>query len=330
MRIGLALPHYDYSVPGEHPLTFATMLEYARRARELGFSSLWLSDHLFLDLAKYNGPDTREFAYDPVVTIAALAAAVPDVRVGTLVALEAFRNPGVLANAFATIDRISNGRLDIGLGAGWYEPDYEAIGMTMPRPGERLRRLDEAVAVIAGMVTGEPFAFEGEFHTARRDTPMIGSVQQPTPPMFVGGKGDKLLDLVARRGVGWNTCWAWTPEAYRERLDVLNAACERHERDPQSVWRSLGLYALAGEDERDLERRFARLAEQSPKGVLDGVTLADWRQGRLVGTVPEVREQAETWRDLGIETIILGPGVVPFQVGALDDLEPLADALSGL
>jgi alkanesulfonate monooxygenase SsuD/methylene tetrahydromethanopterin reductase-like flavin-dependent oxidoreductase (luciferase family) len=327
MRIGLALPHYDYSVSGEHPLTFATLLEWARRAHELGFDSLWMSDHLFLDLAKYNGPDTREFAYDPIVTLAAIAAVVPEVRIGTLVALEALRNPGVLANAFATIDRISGGRLDIGLGAGWYGPDYEAIGMEMPRPGVRLARLDEAVAIVQGLVGGAPFTLTGEHHSVQRDFEMIGSMQQPTPPMFVGGKGDKLLDLVARRGVGWNTCWAWTRDAYRERLTVLDAACARHDRDPATVWRSLGLYALAGENAADLDRRFARLAERSPKGVLDGLALADWRAGRLVGTVDEVRDQADGWAELGVETIIVGPGVVPFQVGALDDLEPLAAAL---
>lgn len=330
MRIGLALPQYDYSISGEHPLTFPTIVTYAQRAQELGFASVWMSDHLFLDLAKYNGPDTREFAYDPVVTLAAIATAVPEVRIGTLVALEALRNVGVLANAFATIDRISNGRLDIGLGAGWYEPDYAAIGMEMPSPGVRLRRLDEAVAALQGLVGGEPFSFSGDYHSAQRDSPMIASVQQPTPPMFVGGKGDKLLDLVARRGVGWNTCWAWTPDAYRERLGVLEAACARHDRDPASVWRSLGLYALAGENEQDLERRFARLVERSPKGVLDGVSLDQWRKGRLVGTVEQVRAQAQAWRDLGVETLIVDPGVVPFHLGAIDDLEPLADALSGL
>jgi alkanesulfonate monooxygenase SsuD/methylene tetrahydromethanopterin reductase-like flavin-dependent oxidoreductase (luciferase family) len=330
MRFGLALPHYDYSVHGEHPLTFATIVAYAQRAKELGFSSLWMSDHLFLDLAKYNGPDTREFAYDPIVSLAALAQAVPDVRLGTLVALEALRPASVAAKAFATVDRISGGRLDIGLGAGWYEPDYEAIGIEMPRPGVRLKRLDEAVAVVQGLVGGGPFSFDGEFHSAHSAHNMPGSLQQPSPPIFVGGKGDKLLDLVARRGIGWNTCWAWTTDAYRERLEVLDAACVRHDRDPASVWRTLGLYALAGENEADLQRRFARVGAQSPKGVLDGVTLDTWRSGRLVGTVDEVREQAIGWRDLGIETLMLNPGCVPFQIAALDDLEPLAAALTDL
>jgi alkanesulfonate monooxygenase SsuD/methylene tetrahydromethanopterin reductase-like flavin-dependent oxidoreductase (luciferase family) len=143
----------------------------------------------------------------------------------------------------------------------------------------------------------------------------------------VGGKGDRLLALVAEQADGWNTCWIWTPDDYRARLDVLGRACDAVGRDPASVQRSLGLYALCGEDERDLERRFQRLQETSPPGVLDGVTLDQWRPGRLVGTVEQVREQVAGWEALGVETLIVGAGAVPFAVTALDDVEMLAEAV---
>src|SRR3974390_2157830 len=129
MRIGLALPQYDYSVPDERPLLFDTMLEYARRAERGGADSVWLSDHLFLDLGKYGGSTRREGCFDPIVSLAALARAVPRVRVGTLVLLEALRPAAVLAKALATIDRVRGGRVDVGVGAGWYEPEYRALGM---------------------------------------------------------------------------------------------------------------------------------------------------------------------------------------------------------
>jgi alkanesulfonate monooxygenase SsuD/methylene tetrahydromethanopterin reductase-like flavin-dependent oxidoreductase (luciferase family) len=133
--------------------------------------------------------------------------------------------------------------------------------------------------------------------------------------------------LVADVADGWNTCWAWTPSAYRQRLGVLDRACDAVGRDPGSVTRSLGLYTLCGDDERDLARRFERLREVSPPGVLDGLTLDQWREGRLVGTVDEVREQAEGWSALGVETLIVGLGAVPFAVTDLDDLELVAHAL---
>jgi probable F420-dependent oxidoreductase len=329
MRLGLALPQYDYSVAGESPLPWARVVEWARAAEAAGFDSLWLSDHLFLDVEKYGGPPDREGCLDPIVALAALAGEVTRVRLGTLVLCEAFRPASVLAKSLAGLDVVCDGRLDVGIGAGWYEPEYAAIGMEMPRPGERLDRLREAIAILRGLLGGGPCTFDGRYHRADGAVNMPAALQQPTPPIIVGGKGDRLLSVVAELADGWNTCWAWTPTAYRERLDVLARACDAVERDPQSVTRSLGLYALGGEDARDLERRFERLQAVTPRGVLDGVTLDQWREGRLVGTVDDIREQAEGWAALGVETLIVGLGAVPFAVTALDDLELVARAVRG-
>ena len=329
MRIGLALPQYDYSVSGESPLRWATLVEYALAAERVGYDSLWLSDHLFLDLAKYGGPAARQAAFDPLVTLGALAGIVTRPRLGTLVLCEALRPASVLAKSLAGLDRICGGRLDVGLGAGWYEPEYAAIGMTMPSPGERLARLGEAVEVVRGLLGGGPFTFDGRYHRAFEARNDPAAVQRPAPPIMVGGKGDRLLALVARHADGWNTSWVWTPDAYRERLDVLDRACDAIGRDPATVTRSVGLYALCGEDDRDLERRFRRLHELSPPGVLGSTTLDEWRVGRLVGTVEQIREQVAGWDDLGVETIIVGPGAVPFAVTTVDDVELLAHALQG-
>ncbi len=332
VRIGLALPQYDSSMPGESPLRWETLLGCARRAEAVGYDSLWLSDHLFFDVGKYGGSYDLVGAYEPIVTLAALAREVSRVRLGTLVLCEALRPATVLAKALASLDRVSGGRLDVGLGAGWYEPEYRAIGMALPSPGERLARLAEALDIVTGMLAAEGGAVTvpGRFHRADGARNLPPPIQRPRPPVFVGGKGDRLLRLVAERADGWNTCWVWTPDEYRERLAVLEQACARVDRDPATVWRSLGLYALCGEDEADLERRFERLRENTPPGVLDRATLADWRVGRLVGTVEQVQEQAETWSELGVETLVLGVGAVPFHLGAIDDMELLAEALGGV
>jgi alkanesulfonate monooxygenase SsuD/methylene tetrahydromethanopterin reductase-like flavin-dependent oxidoreductase (luciferase family) len=326
MQLGLALPQYDYSVAGERPLQFETIVDYAQTARGSGFHSVWLSDHLFLDLAKYGGPPDREACYEPVVTLAALARRVPDVRIGALVFCEALRPASVLAKALATLDRVSDGRLDVGLGAGWYEPEYDAIGMAMPLPGVRIERLAEAISVVTGVLGDEPFTFDGKHHRAFGARSMPPPLQQPRPRVFVGGKGDRVLRLIAERADGWNTCWTWTPAAYRERLDVLDRACEQVGRDLSTVWRSLGLYTLCGENERDLERRFERMAEEAPPGVMRGIDLAEFRSGRLVGTIEEVREQVAGWEALGVETLIAGVGAVPFHVAGRDDVEMLGHA----
>jgi alkanesulfonate monooxygenase SsuD/methylene tetrahydromethanopterin reductase-like flavin-dependent oxidoreductase (luciferase family) len=201
--------------------------------------------------------------------------------------------------------------------------------MAMPSPGERLARLREAVEVLRGLLGGGPFTFEGRYHRAFDAQNEPAARQRPTPPIIVGGKGDRLLRLVAGHADGWNTCWTWTPAAYRERLDVLHRACDGVGRDPATVSRSLGLYALCGTDERDLERRFERLRATSPPGVLDTTSLADWREGHLVGTIDQVTEQVAGWADLGVETLILGVGAVPFAVTAVEDVELLAEAARG-
>jgi probable F420-dependent oxidoreductase len=329
MRLGLALPQYDYSVAGESPLPWARVVEWALAAEAAGLDSLWLSDHLFFDVSKYGGPPDRHSVLDPIVAIAALAVQVPRVRLGTLVVCEALRPAAVLAKALASLDVVCDGRLDVGIGAGWYEPEYVAVGMTMPPPAERLDRLREAVAVLRGLLGGGPCTFAGTHHRAAGAVNAPRSVQQPSPPIIVGGKGDRLLQLVAEEADGWNTCWVWTPADYQARLDVLTRASDGVGRDPDSVVRSLGLYTLVGEDERDLERRFERLRSLTPPGVLDGTTLADWRRGRLVGTVEQVREQVAEWETLGVETLVVGLGAVPFAVTTHDDLQLVAHALRG-
>jgi probable F420-dependent oxidoreductase len=326
MRLGLALPQYDYSVAGESALQWRTVATWARAAESAGFDSLWVSDHLFLDVAKYGGPPDRHAVLDPIVSLAALAEQVTRVRLGTLVLCEALRPASVLAKSLAGLDIACGGRLDVGIGAGWYEPEYEAIGMTMPRAGERLDRLREAVAVLRELLGGGPSTVDGRYHRTCDAMNDPASVQRPRPPIIVGGKGDRLLGVVADLADGWNTCWVWTPDAYRERLDVLGRACDDAGRDPATVTRSLGLYTLCGEDEHDLERRFERLRQVTPPGVLDRVSLADWRQGRLVGTVDQIREQVAGWEALGVETLIVGLGAVPFAVTALDDLQLVAEA----
>jgi len=327
MQFGLALPHYDFSIPGESPLRFETIVEHARAAERLGFDSLWVSDHVSLSIERYGGPPGEQFAYEPLTTLAALAGAVAGPRLGTLVLCEALRPAGVLAKTLATLDRLCGGRLDVGIGAGWYAPDYEAVGLAVPPPGERLARLREALTVLDALLPGGPASFGGQAHVVREATNLPPARQSPRPPIFVGGKGDRLLRLAAELADGWNTCWIWTPDDYRDRLAVLDAACEKAGRDPAGLRRTLGLYALAGEDERDLALRYERMRTDAPGGMLDRVPLDQWRTGRLVGTPEQIADQVAGWAGLGVAELIVSAGPLPFSVSGLDDLELLAGAL---
>lgn len=314
MEIGLALPQFDYAATDDDPPPWETTRGWAARADELGFGSVWLADHLFLSMdVKYGGPPGRHRAVDPLVALAAIARVVPTLRVGTLVLCAQLRPPRVLAKALATLDRVAGGRLVVGVGAGWYEPEYVEAGIAFEPPGVRLRQLAETVDELREMcATG-----------ATRPAPS----QQPAPPIWVGGRGDRLLDVVARHADGWNTVWAWTVEDYRDRLEVLARACERAGRDPAGVERSLGLTTLVGEDESDLARRYERLQAAAPPGVLTDVPLERFRTGRLVGTPEQVREQLDRWAELGVSTFVVGLGALPFGVSDPDDLDMVATAL---
>jgi alkanesulfonate monooxygenase SsuD/methylene tetrahydromethanopterin reductase-like flavin-dependent oxidoreductase (luciferase family) len=200
--------------------------------------------------------------------------------------------------------------------------------MAMPAPGVRIDRLTEAIDVVTALLGSAPFTLDGVYHRAWEAQSLPSAIQRPHPRVLVGGKGNRLLRVIAEHADGWNTCWTWTPAAYRERLDVLERACEKVGRDPATVWRSLGLYALCGENERDLERRFELMAGHAPPGVMRGVDLPTFREGRLVGTVEEVQEQVAEWQALGVETLIAGVGAVPFHVSGRDDVDMLGHALA--
>jgi probable F420-dependent oxidoreductase len=326
MDFGLALPQFDFSVPGHDELPWPAVLEWAGRAEALGFTSLWLADHLLYSIEKYGGPPDQWRCLDPLPALAGVARATTTARIGTLVLCAQLRPPTLLAKAMATLDVLSGGRLTIGIGAGWNEPEYAVAGIPFERPGVRLEQLTEAVEILRGMLGGGPFTFDGA-HYAAHDAPCRpAAVQQPAPPIWVGGRGDRLLALVAGHADGWNTAWSITPAEWHDRTTVLDAACHRLGRDPASVTRSVGLYALVGEDEADLADRWRRLGAISPPGVLDGLSLDDWRVGRLVGTVDQVAEQLAGWGQAGVDTLIANLAAVPFSVTTPDDLELLARA----
>ena len=327
MKLGLALPQYPFSVAGEDPLRWETVVGWATRAERLGLASVWLSDHLIWSLEKYGGPSERRAGFEAVTSLAALAPATTSIRLGTLVLCSQLRPPAVLGKQLASLDVMAGGRLEVGLGAGWYEPEYALADVPFHPPGVRLEELAETIDVLRAVFTAEPATYAGRHVRIDGALSRPAPVQRPGPPIWVGGKGDRLLRLIAERADGWNTCWTWTVADYRERLDALRRACDAVGRDPSTIVRSVGLYALVGEDETDLARRFDRLRSLAPSGT-SPPDLDTWRRGHLVGTVEQVREQVAEWAGIGVASLIVTLGAVPFSVTVPDDLEILASAFS--
>lgn len=316
LSVGVALPHYDNSWPGSTAASPARLAAAAIAAERLGFTTGWVSDHFFLDTSRYGMPAAETQALEAWTAMTVAAAATTTLRIGSLVLCEAFRSPGVLAKMAATLDVLSGGRLELGLGAGWLAAEYDRYGFRFPPPGERVARLEDYARVVGGMLAGSPFSFEGRHYSCRDAWCVPVPVQRPRPPIWLGGKGDKLLGVVARVADGWNTVW-WNPAVrttvadYRARVAVLERACESVGRDPATVRRSLGMVALVGRDDADVARRYDRLVAELPAGSLPG--LPAYREGALVGTPAQVAHRLGELAELGVEHVVLTPGPMPFR-----------------
>jgi probable F420-dependent oxidoreductase len=328
MRVGLALPHYDFSLPGEGAVTFDRVAQVARTAELLGFDSVWMSDHFFASLERYGGSADLQGSLEPMTTLAALAPLTERIRLGTLVLSAGFRHPAILAKAATAIDLLSNGRLDLGLGAGWYAPEFEAFGYGFPSTGERFGVLEETLEVLVRLFAEGPASYEGTRFSLREAYNHPSPKQQPRPPIWLGGKGGpRLLSLVARLADGWNAAWRWTPEAYGERVAAARTACERIDRDPATLRLSLGLFTVLGENETDLERRYALIAERLPAGVAEQMPLDTLRRECLAGTPQEAIERLERFAEFGVEELIVSPAPLWFSLPDPSMLDLLAEAL---
>jgi probable F420-dependent oxidoreductase len=246
VKIGVALPHYgdDASV--------GRVVDVAKECERLGFDSVWVSDHLVFDLAKYGGSSDPIGVLDPLTILSVLARETETVRLGTMVLCNEFRHPVVLAKMAATIDLASGGRLELGIGAGWYEPEFVQAGIPFRAPRVRLERLAESVDVLKRLFEGEPVTARGKHYPLDGIALRPRPAQKPRPTIWVGGKGDRTIALAARAADGWNAAWFSDPKAYRERAGHLGGAPVRRsigqyaEGSSQEMIDRLALFAAAG------------------------------------------------------------------------------------
>ncbi len=235
--IALTVPVAEATAGANFP-HFADQLAASRHAVEAGFEALWFADHFsFESDAGWRG------SWDAWTLIAAIAAAVPDVCVGPMVACTAYRNPGVIAKMTEMIQDISGGRFILGLGAGWSEPEYRQFGF---RFEPRVSQFEEAVTIIHGLLRDGEIDFQGEYYQANRAVNLPRAASGVTTPILIGSSGDRMLGLLARFGDAWNVGWNGDTEGLKGKVAKLDAACEAAGRDPQTVVRTVSV-GFAGE-----------------------------------------------------------------------------------
>ena len=312
MRFGLSLPHYGFSLPHGEPVGFAGVAGWARRAEDLGFDSVWVSDHLFYSFGRYGADATPIGSLEPMTTLAGLASVTDRVRLGTLVLCAPFRHPALLAKSAATIDVVSGGRLDLGLGAGWLEDEFSAFGLPFGTVGERFSTLETTTRTLASMFDGH----------GRLSPP---PVQAPIP-LWVGGRGGpRLLRLAASRARGWNVVWRMSPDAYAAKVADVHAACETAGRDPSTFGLSVGLYGLNGDDEDQARSAFERGRAAFPGGAMAAERWESWRADTLSGSPEQILERIGAFEALGVHELVLSPWVLPFAIHEPDQVERFAE-----
>jgi len=216
--------------------TWAETCERWEWFEALGFDSLWLTDHL----TRTAKPDDPYF--EAWTLLSALAVVTKRPRLGVLVSSNTFRHPSVLAKQAVTLDHISGGRLELGIGAGWFELEHEMFGLEFPPTGELVDRYAEALDLLDRYLRNDITSFEGAFYTLREAPNRPAPVQQPRPPLVLGAHGPRMIRLAARYADTWNS--RGTPQEMRERNELMDEACAKEGRDPREVKRSL-LYVIA-------------------------------------------------------------------------------------
>lgn len=312
MRFGLALPQYDYSLASGR-ITWPAVVGWAVRAEELGFSSVWLSDHLFYDLARYGGPQGAQRGVECFTGLAAVSAATSRIRLGSLVACNDLRSPALLAKMASTVDVISGGRMELGIGAGWFEAEYRAAGIPFDPPGVRVERLGESLQILRRLLGAGRVTFSGN-HYRLEDARCLPAPVQPRLPVFVGGSGNAVARLAGRYADGFNGAWAWEPEDFVDRIAVVDRAAEKAGRDPAEIAKTVGLYALPGRTEAEVRSRWERYRGCSPAGHPGMSSLPVWAEGKLVGTWSQIASRVARFEALGVSEIILTFGGIPFQI----------------
>ncbi|MGC5585385.1 LLM class F420-dependent oxidoreductase [Ornithinimicrobium sp. W1665] len=290
--------------------TYEDQFRHARLSEDCGFGAWFRSDH-FLSRDGAPGPT------DAWVTLGALARETSRVRLGTLVTSVTFRHAGLTAVQVAQVDAMSAGRVELGLGAGWMEAEHAAHGVPFPEVGTRFDLLEDTLEVVTGMWAtppGELFDHEGPTVTVTRSPGLPKPLQQPRPPIILGGKGHRRTPALAARFADEFNLPFVTVEGGREQLARVDEACRVVGRDPGTLLRSAALTACVGRDGVEVSRRAGATRQD-----LDGL-----RGHGLVGTPDEVVEQIGRWRERsGVERLYLQM----LDLSDLDHLELVASAV---
>ena len=279
---------------GPQHVTYPELLSIWQHVEREGFDHAWTFDHFIPIFSNPLGP-----CFEGWTMLTALMAQVPRIRAGTLVTGNSYRHPALLANMAATLDVISGGRLEMGIGAGWWEMEYKAYGYDFPPVADRIRALGESVQIMKSLWIEPRTTFEGKYYTITDALCEPKPVQTPHIPIWIGGAGPKLtLRVVARHADGWNT-FLQPREDYQILLGALEQHCDKAGRDPASVRKSIAASVVIDADPTRLDEKLAAAARGR------NTTPDELRKRTLVGSPDDVANQVLGLAEQGVDHVIL-------------------------
>ncbi|MHA2226944.1 MAG: TIGR03560 family F420-dependent LLM class oxidoreductase [Candidatus Hodarchaeales archaeon] len=271
---------------------YLTVEKIALNAEKVGYDSIWSSDHFFLD-----NKSEEKNCMEAWTLLAALASKTTTLRLGALVTCNSYRYPAVLAKIAATVDMISNGRLEFGIGAGWKEIEYNAYGIPFPSVKDRMDQLEESIQIIKKLWTEPKVSFEGKHYRIKNAFSAPKPVQL-LPPIFIGGSGKRrILNMVAKYADYCNFGWFHNQNKLTELLDALKNHCQNYSRDYETIGKSFFASVIIAETESELEKILSERAK------LRNVSLAEYRKtlgdGVFFGTPDKIQARFEKMIELG-------------------------------
>ena len=309
---------YSLMLEGQEGVTWPQWLAIARTCERLGFEALLTSDH-YLSVVTTEEPGSN----DAWTLLGALAASTERLRLGTMVSPVTFRLPAVLAKAATTVDRISGGRVELGMGAGWWDQEHRTHGIPFPATPERFEMLEEQLEIVHGLWSEDVFSFEGRYYALQGCRFLPKPVQRPHPPIVLGGKGGpRLARLVARWADGYNRVGG-TPDELRASIERVGDAVDRAGRDCASVTMSFMTWVFVGRTDAEWRDRADRARRMDPTAGSLEEYLDDISRDCIVGTVDQAIERMNEYAATGVQRFVLNHELFD----DLDQIELLAQEI---
>jgi F420-dependent oxidoreductase-like protein len=285
---------------GQEGVTWSEWEAAARKAESLGFEAIFTSDHYLSVMGNRDRGSS-----DAWTNLAALAAATDRIRLGTLVSPVTFRLPAVLAKCAVTVDRISGGRAELGMGAGWWEQEHLTHGFAFPPTRERFERLEEQLEIVHGLLTQDDFTFDGRHYWVNGVNFAPKGVQNPHPPIIIGGGGGEWSARLASRWADEFNTVSGPPSSVKKRFDRVRSRLEADGRDQSTLTTSLMTWCYVGSTEAEAMGRIERARERAMRAGKFSDELDQLNEECIVGSPERAAETLSLYAEAGVQRVML-------------------------